>query len=121
MSEIKFRTPTRCQNGHFRWLYSIAGFFNVKQEWEPQRCGCHTGGFKQGFEKCGDAELAIGLKDVRGNDVYEGDMVRFLTFEGQGVVVYMAPTFQARERDTAKCHALQGYEFEIAGNLYESK
>lgn len=118
MKTIKFRTPTRCQNGHFRWLYTTAdGYHGNKQEWAERPCKCPTHKIGHGFGKCGEPEMLIGLSDVNGKEAYEGDTARYTTFDFEGVITCRAPCFIAVSEHSA-C-SLQGYEFEIIGNRYE--
>ena len=62
-----------------------------------------------------------GLKDKNEKEIYEGDIVKFETHNGQGVVIYNSPRFEVKERDTDETYSLQGYECEVIGNIYENK
>lgn len=76
--QLAFRTPTKCQNGHFRWYHYSVEFGTVKAFWGPRllECKCSTHEFREGFEKCGDDQQCIGLRDYDGGiDIYEGDIL----------------------------------------------
>lgn len=79
----------------------------------------HVGPYDDDWEQfwaitnCGTVQQFTNLKDIENKDVYEGDIVQFLTFAGRGVVTYAPPQF------LASGHSLQGYEFKIIGNIYE--
>lgn len=73
----RFRTPTRCHNGHFRWLLweATAGVI-VAQEWGEATCSCPTHSFGQGFAPTGSDQRCTELKDRNKRVIYEGDIVQ---------------------------------------------
>lgn len=79
MKPIKFRLPTKCQNGHFRWEYLIIDFPEngaITREWGPKNCDCPTHGVDQGFSSVGAAQQSTGFFDRKGKEVFDGDIVR---------------------------------------------
>jgi hypothetical protein len=77
--ELKFRTPHRCQNDHFRWLYwePKDGFVN-SAKWGDKHpdCNCPTGDIDQGFRKVGDHQLWTGLYDMHNKPIYRRDIIK---------------------------------------------
>lgn len=73
----KFRTPTKCQNGHFRWLYSTFEKGNVTHHWGPKdkNCKCPTHEAHEGFLACGEDQQYVGFNDKENKEIYESDIV----------------------------------------------
>jgi len=76
MDVIKFRTPYRCQNGHARFGFTtIREDGYAKLEWGTANCSCPTADIGQGFRVVGEHELFTGVKDSKGVEIYENDIV----------------------------------------------
>lgn len=129
--EIKFRTPTKCQNGHFRWYYYEADFGDVyKVGWGEKQadCKCPTGGLDNGFEKCGNDEQLTGLFDKDRKEIYEGDIVKVdaPTDKGSiyeivwedGVYRYFSHKTKVHYYFAQKAMAIFS---EVIGNIHENK
>ena len=58
---------------------------------------------------------SIGLCDIEGAEIYEGDIVEFQTFDAVEPVIFASPCFKTPN------YNLDGYEVKIIGNIYESK
>lgn len=94
---LKFRTPTKCQNGHFRWYFYEVSFgqvFNTRWGDKHPDCNCPTASLDQGFEKCGPDDEFTGMQDTAQKDIYASDVVTRMctdqncTVDHTGVVFY---------------------------------
>lgn len=115
-----FRTPTRCQNGHFRWYYYGVTFGRVMDTgWGKKPCSCPSHELSEGFAPIGTDQRFTGYMDRKGNSIYEGDIIqrypkdKYKAFEvewslDQG---FGLPTFEPPESSMV--------DFEVIGNTYE--
>lgn len=55
-----------------------------------------------------------GLLDINGIEIFEGDIVRFVTFDAVEKITYEPPCFRAG------AYSLQGYECAVIGNVFEN-
>ncbi len=126
MRDIKFRTPTKCQNGHFRWYYYSVSFGEVKTKWGEKHpdCTCPTWDFKEGFQECGPDQQFTGQKDKNGKEIYEGDLLKYA--EGSvGVVKYIMTGFYVARDDGciylyASASLENNYGVKVIGNIHEN-
>lgn len=107
MSEMmRFRTPTNCHNGHFRWYYYEVSFGRILgHRWGPQSCTCPTHGLSEGFAPIGPDQRSTEILDRKGRKIWEGDIlqrfpmskyphsweVKFSTDEGFGLPESISP------------------------------
>jgi hypothetical protein len=126
MRTIKFRTPYKCQNKHFRWGYStILEDGSIKFLWGERSCNCPIGEFNEGYSPCGEHQLLIGLLDKNEKEIYEGDIVKdklgasYKIFWDDAGLYYL-PGFarEGLEKNT-KTIGFTG-EIEVIGNIYEN-
>ena len=117
---MRFRTPTNCQNGHFAWLYwEVKQMVIVSSRWD-KRCKCPSSGIGEEWGAVGPDQQCTELRDRRGQDIYEGDIVQrhpttkyhfFMVLwsqdEGWGLPSSIPPT----------CDLI---DFEVVGNGYET-
>ena len=81
MQNLEFRTPMKCQNGHFRFYYWKVKAGDVVDRWWGARMPlckypeCPTGGIGEGFGEFAPDEMYIGYSDATGLPVYENDLV----------------------------------------------
>jgi len=120
----KFRTPTRCHNGHFRWYYWSGSFGEVTGEWGEKNCDCKVGPLGAGYEKCGDDEMCTGEKDSVGKDIYQGDVLMF-GLGSIGFVFYENAKFQVENfyyqaQEVPGDAFSEGALLRIIGNKYET-
>ena len=112
---IKFRTPTRCQNGHFRYLYYSVEFGKcLDLAWSEKHpdCNCATHELNEGFAKIGPDEQFTRLLDSKGEQIYEGDRVRLAGYGDYTAEFPFIELYQASfENDIG----------EILGHIYEDK
>lgn len=73
----RFRTPNKCQNGHFRWLYweAMAGVI-MNSRWGRANCKCPTHEIGEGFAPIGSDQQCTEVKDRNGNVIYVGDILQ---------------------------------------------
>lgn len=79
MKNMKFRTPVKCQNDHKAfWYWKIPPMsFGVIEtvHMPPEKCGCSTIDFGEGWSRDGDDQMFIGIQDALGIDIYEGSIM----------------------------------------------
>lgn len=122
---FKFRTPTRCQNGHYRFLFYSINFGHCEPSiWERQSCDCPTGEIGEGFTKAGPEQQWTGLCDSDGRDLYEGDLVAHSKYQDAYIVEWSteAAGFVVRSR-THSCalSALCQQYLTITGNVCKDR
>lgn len=55
-----------------------------------------------------------GLLDINGIKIFEGDIVRFVTFDAAEKIIYEPPCFKAG------VYSLRGYECVVIGNVFKN-
>ena len=122
MPPLKFRTPTQCQNGHFRWYFWEVTFGIVlERRWSKSPCKCPTHELDQGFNKCGDDQRFTGLLDKNGKEIYEGDILKHHKYGGEHIVEWIADScgfFVGKE--SWPLTALCCPNIEVIGNIYQN-
>lgn len=94
-----FRTPTRCQNGHFRFLYySIRDGLTKHVIWGDKQadCNCPTGDKGEGFAPCGGEQQWTGLRDNLGRQLFEGDLAAHSKYKNVYEVFWSDAGFSVR-------------------------
>jgi len=97
MRPIKSRVPTRCKNGHFRWMYCSMVGGEVETTWGTKTCDCPTLGVEDGFSPCGEDELFTELHDMYGKPMYVGDILQYRSPEKKkmkGFIVFEDGNFR---------------------------
>lgn len=88
MTELKFRTPVVCQNGHKAyWYFELdqrdGHASEIKNHGVPkdQNCKCPKGGLDEGWRRAGADEQYTGIKTwITEQPIYEGDVLQNGTF-----------------------------------------
>lgn len=115
---MRFRTPNRCHNGHFRWLYwEVIAATIVSQRWGEASCKCPTHEIGEGFAPIGTDQPCAEIKDRRGQLIYVGDIVQ------------RYPLYKYPHAWEIRLTSDEGFGFpdditsdiEIVGNVYENK
>jgi len=74
---MRFRTPNRCHNGHFRWLFwEVIAATIVSQRWGEASCKCPTHEIGEGFAPIGTDQPCTEIMDRRGVKIYVGDILQ---------------------------------------------
>ena len=125
MNPIQFRTPYRCQNGHFRWAYTIVlGDGDTRMTWGDKHpdCKCPTGDIGEGFAVIGPHQMFTGNQDSKENDIFDGDLV-----EGFGLVQWYIADLEGYCGWTFVDDYDHRHEFfyltspmKVVGNIYET-
>lgn len=89
----------------------------------------HLGNFKTGYD-C-DPPFGyklmqfIGIYDKNGEEVYEGDIIKFNSFDDlkikTGIVTFSDGSFRITVDDYFHAYRWMDYECEVIGNIYENK
>lgn len=126
MREIKFRSPIVCHNGHRGFWY-----------WRPHpeslcevetieivaidKCDCSKFGESEGWSRNGKDQQYIDSQDMDGQDIYEGDVLRFTDkeewYRGKYWADYMFADAKGKEEIIKKLNA-EPYEERVV-NLPE--
>lgn len=118
MREIKFRYRYEQRSGDGT-KQIVTRFYNLDEIalWAKTQKG----------ERLLSRDEFTGLKDAKGNDIYENDIVKFTTHDHSGVTTFIAPEFIVKTLLTENLvfnktgkFSLRGYECKIIGNIYES-
>jgi len=135
MRELKFRTPCKCQNGHFRWYYWSVRFGIQVSYWGPRiiDCNCPSDELWEGFDKCGDDEQFTGMYDAKGEadatPIYQGDIISLvIDYDEDGSIiedsfeiiwsdVYLAFGIKHKTEFVYLCELEQPI---VIGNIYEN-
>ena len=68
-------------------------------------------------------ERCTGIKDHKDQWIFEGDVIeKYISIDGiiNGVVKYIAPSFQITYSNTGKEHAWDGSRMTVVGNIHEN-
>ncbi len=122
MKEKKFRLPTKCQNGHFRWEFVSIDFPEngmIQREWGLKNCDCDTHGIDKGFSSCCVGQQFTGILDKNGIEVYEGDLIKYREFYPFEVFFGKYEWLLRNKIEERDFFSVNINEIEIVGNIYE--
>lgn len=122
MAKHLFRTPHRCQNKHFIWLFWEAKAGEViNSRWGERHaaCKCPTHEFGEGFAPCGPDQRFTGLVDRRYVPIYEGDTVQRYPLHKYTAFLVEWSRDEGWRLPSSEPASTIMIDFQVTGNLYE--